>query len=199
MTGRAPTSLPASYFDALYTADPDPWRFADSPYEASKYAATLAALPAARYGDAFEIGCSIGVFTRALAGRCERILAVDAAETALVQARSRLADLPQVRLARMEVPRDWPDACFDLIVLSEVLYYLDPADLRALAARLSRTLLPGGDVLLVHWTGDTDYPLSGDAAADAFIAATRSFAPVSWQHREATYRLDLLRRPASAG
>lgn len=199
MTDRPDASLPASYFDALYRADPDPWHFADSPYEAAKYAASLAALPSAHYAHAFEIGCSIGVFTRALAGRCDRILAVDAAEAALVQARLRLADMPRVRLARMEVPRDWPDACFDLIVLSEVLYYLDRASLRALAARLARALLPGGDVLMVHWIGETDYPLSGDAAAEAFIAATRSFAPVTWQAREEKYRLDLLRRPARAG
>src|SRR5690349_510198 len=57
-------SLPAAYFDALYTKEKDPWRFASSPYEQAKYAATLQALPVARFTDALEIGCSIGVLTR---------------------------------------------------------------------------------------------------------------------------------------
>ena len=33
--------------------------------------------------------------------------------------------MPSVRLKRMNVPRDSPDGTFDLIVLSEVVYYLD--------------------------------------------------------------------------
>ncbi|MFC7609312.1 SAM-dependent methyltransferase [Teichococcus aestuarii] len=65
-------SLPAAYFEALYAADPDPWRFRDSAYEAGKYAATLAALERPRYGRVLEVGCSIGVLTKQLAGRCDR-------------------------------------------------------------------------------------------------------------------------------
>lgn len=42
-------SLPPSYFDALYSADPDPRKFETSQYEANNYAATIAALPKARY------------------------------------------------------------------------------------------------------------------------------------------------------
>jgi hypothetical protein len=47
------------YFDALYTSDADPWRFASSEYESAKYQATLHALPKARYDCALEVGCSI--------------------------------------------------------------------------------------------------------------------------------------------
>src|SRR6478609_8966907 len=63
------TSLPPDYFERVYREADDPWRFASSPYEAAKYAATLAAVPRARYRNAFEIGCSIGVLTERLAGR----------------------------------------------------------------------------------------------------------------------------------
>ena len=48
-TDPAPGSLPPGYFDDVYRANPDPWAFATSPYEAAKYDATLAALPNARY------------------------------------------------------------------------------------------------------------------------------------------------------
>ena len=42
---RGDQSLAADFFDTLYQADPDPWRFETSDYEAAKYAATIAALP----------------------------------------------------------------------------------------------------------------------------------------------------------
>jgi 2-polyprenyl-3-methyl-5-hydroxy-6-metoxy-1,4-benzoquinol methylase len=136
MTERATTSLPAGYFEQLYATSPDPWDFANSDYEAAKYAATLAALPRDRYPDALEIGCSIGVLTQLLAGRCDRLIALDAAEGALATARSRCAALPGVDLRHMAVPDDWPEGSFDLIMLSEVVYYLDRPDLTRLESRV---------------------------------------------------------------
>jgi SAM-dependent methyltransferase len=191
---RARSSLPPAYFEALYAGDPDPWRFASSDYEREKYAATLAALPRARYRRALEVGCSIGVLTAALAPRCEALLAVDVAETALAAAQRRCAALPQVRFARMRLPQDWPGGAFDLILLSEVLYYLDAEDLARMADRVAGSLATGADLLLVHWTGETDYPLGGDAAADAFLGALAPVTQVLRQARAPRYRLDLVTR-----
>jgi cyclopropane fatty-acyl-phospholipid synthase-like methyltransferase len=183
-------SLEPAYFEALYAADRDPWRFATSAYEREKYTATLAALPA-RIGSAFEIGCSIGVLTRRLAERCDTLLAVDVAETALAQARRRCADKLNVMITRMQVPREWPTGRFDVILLSEVLYYLSSDDLARTAAQARASIAAGGHALLVHFTLPTDYPASGDAAADGFISAS-GFTSIL-QQRAAQYRLDLLR------
>src|SRR5579863_8609060 len=97
-------SLPASYFDALYAADPDPWGFAASDYERRKYDRTLAALPRRRYDRALEVGCSIGVLTRQLAGRCEALVSIDASGIPLRMARERCQDCSSVRFSRMIVP-----------------------------------------------------------------------------------------------
>jgi len=191
---RAVQSLPAAYFEALYAADPDPWKFRTSPYEAEKYAATLAALPRPRYGSALEIGCSIGVLTRMLAPRCDRLVALDGSARAITAARRHCADLPQVELLRREVPRQWPRGQHDLILLSEILYYWDEVDLARVAALALRSLRPGGEVLLVHWTGTADHPLSGDAAVEGFITATAPGLRMVTQARTDRYRLDLLRR-----
>jgi hypothetical protein len=40
MSEPSPTLRP-EYFDTLYTADLDPWKFATSPYERGKYTLTL--------------------------------------------------------------------------------------------------------------------------------------------------------------
>src|ERR1700690_2577033 len=108
-------TLRPEYFDAIYTADPDPWKFAASPYERGKYTLTLNAMPKPRYRSALEVGCSIGVLTPSLASRCGALLAIDAAQTALVEARRRCADLPGVRFEHMFVPEQWPDGAFELI------------------------------------------------------------------------------------
>lgn len=188
---RFDRSIPPSYFDDMYAVDPDPWRFAESDYERDKYAATLAALPRERYARGLEVGCSIGVLTRQLAGRCESLLSIDVAETALRDARARCADRPNVRFERRHVPAEWPDGRFDLVLLSEVVYYLDRDDVVALARRVAAAA-PGGDVLLVHWLGETHYPLSGDEATDTFVGALPASEVIA-ARREAAYRLDVLR------
>jgi cyclopropane fatty-acyl-phospholipid synthase-like methyltransferase len=184
-------SLPNHYFDALYAADPDPWRFASSDYESAKYDATLAALPKACFSACFEVGCSIGVLTRRLADRCASLVAVDLADAALEQARARCAALPHVAILRLRVPDEWPAGSFDLIVFSEVLYYLSANDIAQAAARTRNSLSSGGAILLVHYILPTDYPCSGDDATEIFIA-NAGLTP-TLRRREAQYRLDLLR------
>ena len=188
-------TLPLRHFEQIYERGPDPWHFASSPYEAAKYAASLAALPRARYTKGFEVGCSIGVFTAMLADRCDDLLAVEPVEVALDAARLRNAAKPQVRFAGMLVPADWPSEMFDLIVLSEVLDYLSGLDLGRLAARLAATLSPGGDVLLVHWLGKKgDRPPQATESSEVLIDETRAFLRPILQERNKNYRLDCLSR-----
>ena len=193
MSELRPTLKP-EYFDTLYTADPDPWNFAASPYERAKYTLTLNAMPKPRYRSALEVGCSIGVLTRSLASRCNVVVAIDAARTPLVEARRRCADLPGVRFEQMFVPEQWPDGVFELILLSEVIYYLSREDVGRLASRVTRSLPTGGSVILVHWTGPTDYPLSGDEAAALFIERMGSTCVVERADRYSQFRLDVLSR-----
>lgn len=187
-----PPPVTPEHFDRLYASDPDPWKFATSDYERDKYAATLAALPRPRYVSAFEVGCSIGVLTQHLAERCDAILAVDVADAALQQARLRCRDLPGVRFDRMVVPQNWPEGTFDLILFSEVLYYLDAAERKAAAQLSMDALSPGGAIILVNWHGPTDGFCTGDAAAEEMIAACgQALRPITQQRME-RYRLDVL-------
>lgn len=158
-------TLPPAYFDRMYAESEDPWGFRTRWYEQRKYGLTLAALPEPRFAAALEVGCSIGVLTAQLAERCDSLVAVDASARALTEARGRA---PGVDFRQGSVPADWPAGTYDLVVLSEVAYYLDPDDLSALLELVAADLAPDGFVLACHWRHPVaDYPQSGDAVHEA--------------------------------
>jgi len=157
------TTLPPGYFDAMYEAADDPWGFEDRWYERRKYAISLALLPAERYRNAFEPGCSIGVFTELLAPRCDTLLSCDVAATAVQAAARRTGPRPQVRVEQRDIAVQWPSGRFDLIVFSEMLYYLGDHDLKQVLDRATAALQANGTLLAVHWRHPVaDYPRSGD-------------------------------------
>lgn len=189
-------SLGPEYFDSLYALNGDPWDFATSAYEAAKYAATLAALPQPRYARALELGCSIGVLTRELARRCGSLLAADLSAAALTRAREHCADQTHVTFEQRDLARSFPAGTFDLILVSEVAYYFSPHDLGNLRANVAAALAPGGHLLLVHFTGQTNYPQTADEVHAAFLAwDDRPWHSITG-HRADGYRLDLLEQGA---
>lgn len=140
-----------AYFDSLFERSDDPWQFKRRWYEARKRALTLACLPEQRYRCGYEPGCANGELSAELAARCDSLLVSDGSARAVALARARLAGLPQVTIAQAGLPEAWPDQRFDLIVLSEIGYFLDPARLDAVAAHTLASLEPGGTVLACHW------------------------------------------------
>jgi SAM-dependent methyltransferase len=166
-------SLPTEWFDRMYAAAEDPWGFRERWYEKRKYALSLAVLPRPLYRRAFEPGCSVGVLTALLADRCEELLAWDPAGAAVRAATAALARHPTVTVTTGRLPVDRPPGRFDLVVFSEVGYYLDPADLESTLDLLQETLEPGGDLLAVHWRPQVEgYPSCGDAVHAALHRRT---------------------------
>ena len=189
-------SLDASYFDAMYAACADPWGFETRWYERRKYALTLAMLSAERYHDAFEPGCSIGVLSQLLAGRCDRLLSCDVAETAVREARLRLGGHRQVRVEHRVIPEQWPAGSFDLVVFSEFLYYFSDRDLRRVVELGERALRPGGTLLAVHWRHPVaEYPQSGDTVHR--VLGQRPGLACLASHREPDFLADVLIRTDS--
>jgi SAM-dependent methyltransferase len=180
-----PATLGPGYFDAMYDAAPDPWGFEDRWYERRKYAISLAQLPQRRYGRAFEPGCSVGVLTALLAGRCDRLLSSDVAAGAVQAAARRTRDLPHVLVERRQIPQEWPAGRFDLIVFSEILYYFGDRDLEKVLDHGVGALRPGGTLLAVHWRHPVaDYPRSGDDAHRALAARPGLARLVSHQEED---------------
>jgi SAM-dependent methyltransferase len=187
---RAKGTIPPSYFEAKYRADIDPWGFRTSQYEQQKYQATIDALSRRRYQRALELGCGIGILSAKLAARCDRLLALDASETAIAEANRQ--NLANVDFDAACLPTDFPTGHFDLIVLSEFLYYFSATDLKVVAQRCVDALDQRGEMILCHWLGDTDNPLTGREASDLFAAFASARLPVRTTLNERGYRLERL-------
>ena len=138
--------------EQISQADADRWSYDSSPYPT--VVATLEGCGPGPFVSALELGGAIGVFTELLAPRCERLTRIDVAATAAAMARRRLAEFPGVDVVRGSIPDAIPDREYDLVVASEILYYLPAEDFERTLAVIRARLMPGGRLVAVHWRID---------------------------------------------
>jgi Nodulation protein S (NodS) len=150
-------------FESRYRRDEDPWGYRSRAYELDKYRATLDACGPGPFSCALELGSSIGVFSAMLAPRCRHLTTIDGAPTAVHAAEQLLREQLNVRVLLGTIPDAIPAAPADLVVASEILYYLDQDALSATLASLSSVLASAGRLVAVHWrpTGP-DRPVSAE-------------------------------------
>ncbi|ANN67230.1 class I SAM-dependent methyltransferase [Bordetella bronchialis] len=185
-------------FETLYRQSADPWQVRSSWYEQRKRAVLMASLPQPRYARILELGCGNGEMTRRLAARCDAMVAVDGAATAiaLCQQALRQDGLRNVRTRVARLPDEWPvdeGATFDLIVVSELAYYIAGTDLPVFLARCRAMLAPGGEWAMCHYTRDLDGRPQPTPALHARIDALEGLCRVV-HHQDERYLLDIWRR-----
>ena len=161
-------AIDAAGFERKFRQNIDPWNYSGSRFEHFKRGILLRACGPAKRGRVLELGCAIGETTRHLARLSLRLLAVDASPTALGEAERRCAKLQNITFRRSLLPLQMPSGPFDLIVVSELAYYLPAHHLRLLARRILRALAPGGNVIVLHHRRSFD-----DAAVLPALAHSR--------------------------
>ncbi|NIJ84795.1 trans-aconitate methyltransferase [Xanthomonas arboricola] len=149
------TALSIEHFEQMY-ADADPFGYRSRWYEQRKRDILLGALPYPRFARGWEFGCSNGELTAQLALRCDTLLATDLSQQAVELASVRVQALPAVTLQQAAHPSDWPEGLFDLIVFSEVGYYLDTPAFEKTVALFARSLTVKGCLVACHWRHDFD-------------------------------------------
>lgn len=152
------------HLHALYAETSDPWNFENSEYELAKFAATLAALSKPHYISAFELGCGNGQLARHLVRVCDTYIGMDAVAIAVEAARRAV---PDACFIRGFYPCPLPAERFDLLILSEILYFLGPDSLQKLSSEIATTW-PNAEVLCVTWLGETGHTLQGREALSIF-------------------------------
>lgn len=188
----------ADPFDEMYLAGDDPWGFESSFYERRKRALTTAVLGSERYRSVLEIGCATGVLTRELAGRADRVVAVDVSAAAVARARRDAPSSVDWVVGRApEVLEVLSEGPFDLVVLSEVGYFMTPLELLGTLRIIRERLAPGGEVVLVHWRHPTrDVPLDGPTVHGQALTALGDL-PHRVHHEDGDVLVDVLGGPES--
>ncbi len=137
-------------FERKFRAEIDPWDYRVSRFERYKRKLLIQACGCAKRGRGLELGCANGETTRELAPLCLTLVALDGSPTALAEAGRRTGNLPNITFLQAALPQEMPPGPFDLIVVSEIAYYLAPHALASLARRLARALASGGRIVVLN-------------------------------------------------
>ena len=154
---RSKRSATAQEYFARVAADWDQVRSLHAP-EAVVEAAIASAVGDRRYGALLDIGTGTGRMLELLAGRADRLVGLDASHSMLAVARANL-ERAELRANHVELRHGdvyampFDRATFDLVVVHQVLHYLDdPA--RAVAAA-GALVAPGGRLLIIDFAPHT--------------------------------------------
>ncbi len=149
-----------SSLDEFFKQKADPWGYT-SPYEQTKYEQTLELIPEGTQ-NVLEVGCAEGHFSAQLAPRVGRLVSTDISPVAVKRAAERCAEYDNTSFQTLDLAKDPIPGRFDLIVCSEVLYYLRRVQrLEAVAERFAAALEPGGQLVMAHanlTVDDPDHP-----------------------------------------
>ncbi len=186
-------------FEAAYT-NPDPWASADPAYryQRRKYETLLSFLPDRRFRSALDLGCGVGLMSRMLTAHAETVLGLDVAQGAVDVALAASTGLPGLTFGQADIFDLSPslDGQFDLLVLTDTLYYLHPLDdgtLKGLAIRSQRLLAPGGICLLAnHYFSGADADSRVSRRIHEAFAWSPSFT-LLYIHRRPFYLVSVLR------
>ncbi|MEK7949565.1 trifunctional glycosyltransferase/class I SAM-dependent methyltransferase/polysaccharide deacetylase [Luteolibacter soli] len=146
------------HFEALFASGEDPWDYTND-YEQVKYEQTLSLLPDGPIPDALELACAEGHFTVQFAGRTGNLLAMDISQIALSRAAKRCSAFDHIRYGHCDLIRDEIPGMYDLVVCSEVLYYVgETGNLERVAEKIAAAIKPGGHFLTAHANLVVDEP-----------------------------------------
>ena len=215
-----------SYFDALYKDNTDPWQYQTRWYEKRKRDICLAILPQSQYNNAIELGCGNGVLSELLAQRCLTLVSIDGNQRAVQLAKARLTEVSHVKVIQGMIPNrlmTLKDAVmeayplsdgtstnkspFDLIVISEILYYLSPNDIDTVIAWTQQNLAIGGTLLCCHWRyAINGFTMTGETVHqrlnDAFNFANNEKHQIAFNHQsqiiDSDFLLDVWQRSPSS-
>ncbi|NKL62365.1 glycosyltransferase [Rhizobium leguminosarum] len=143
-----PVRSEEEYWEHIFER-PDPWNYV-SVYEQVKYEQTLNLIPEG-IDKALELACAEGIFTEKLARRVGRLTATDISQRAIDRAVERCRDHRNVELRVLDFVRQDLPPEQDLVVCSEVLYYMKDEEMLAAAClKMAAALKPNGYLITAH-------------------------------------------------
>lgn len=141
-----------SYFEIKYSKR-DPYLTTSNNREIEKLEITFNSIKGHNYKHILDIGCGEGYLIEKLLPIADMVTIIDISRLSINRARNRIGKRENIKFIREDILRFDTQERFDLIICSEVLFYLQVPDIISLANKIVKWLLPGGHLLLVHVYG----------------------------------------------
>jgi SAM-dependent methyltransferase len=147
-----------NFFEELWSQG-DYWELERSELNQASFERQRSLLDDRRYGRVLELGCGAGLFTSQLAEISDWVVGLDVAPSAIEQARARGLDPNTVdfRVANVMDYDYRAEAPWDLVVMSETIYYLgwlySMFDICWLGSEIFRATVEGGRMLMANTYG----------------------------------------------
>jgi SAM-dependent methyltransferase len=168
-----PINAVREYFETLWSQG-DPWDLETSDYDQDKYSRELALIEDRPLHRVLELGCAAGAFTRRLAAVAERIVAMDIAPRAIERARAAGTENGRIDYRVGDIVAFDPveEAPWDLVVLSETIYYVGWRysffEVGWLARRICESLQPGGALVMTNTVSASGHFLQQEWLLNAY-------------------------------
>lgn len=161
-------------FEARFNADPDPWNTFSARTEYLKRMAILRAAGTRRRATGLELAAGNGSNTLPLSRCVLRLDVCEGTRSGVDLILGEVGERSRIRVHHLVLPGRFPRQRYDLIVIAELLYYMPSADLLRMARDVSRSLAPGGRLILAH-----HHQAFADARAPGLEAERRFLAAIS--------------------
>jgi 2-polyprenyl-3-methyl-5-hydroxy-6-metoxy-1,4-benzoquinol methylase len=136
--GRFDRSHTPERFNRFYWLDKDPFGAKNSKYETSKQDRLLELISRRKSQRGLDVGCGNGYLTRRIAEHCQHLEGIDFASRAIHLAQENCKEQSDISLNVADIRSYESDEPFDLLICSEVLYYLQGQELEDVVDKLYR-------------------------------------------------------------
>lgn len=139
-------------FEMVFALASDPWQYT-SVHAQTKYDHVLQLLLSSPISRVLELACAEGHFSVQLAPHVDRLTCADISQIALNRAAKRCTvhQLYNIEFVHLDITKDLLPGSFDLIVCSEVLYYVGgKSNLQKVCCKLADALAPGGYLITTN-------------------------------------------------
>ncbi|MGB3627141.1 MAG: class I SAM-dependent methyltransferase [Henriciella sp.] len=148
-----------------------------------------------KHGRVLEVAAGNGSNTPMLAARALRLTVTEGTPSGAELTRQAIEGIERTSVHQLDLADRFPGDRYDLIVISEVLYYLPDRSFRALASEVSRTLRPAGTLVLAHHTVFFDDALrDGRGVHRQFLGEVAADLACAFRRRTRRYVIERLRR-----
>lgn len=142
-------------YDLAYRLRNDLFEIEGSEYEQHKLNRLIGVIRQRRYKTVLDVGCGIGILAEKISPFCQQIIGIDFSPKAISLAEKRCKNLENVSFLERDIRTFDFQGDYDLVIFSEVLYYLEDRFIERIVHRLKKNLPDSARIIIVDRAEDS--------------------------------------------